>query len=255
VAGEGDLQAAVLGWAVTGPPVLGELLGGAHRELDGQVAWPETAAVGRDIEAVTGSLLRFIVVASRYVGDVSIAFGETFHRDKQIRKVWAPATTEVMASLSGAAAVLGSERAAVWPEPRAASGLSRRLDAAADLLVAGRDLMQTHFTQQPHGRLPRSDWAPVIASPAVSQALLAEVATLAGRAAVLAGAVQEAHGSATAAVAAHRLGVASQWLAQADAVARAAGRRKPVAAADRELLYAVPVARCRVAGFLAAVRR
>ena len=73
---------------MTGPPVLGDLLGAAHRQLDGPAGWPETAALGRDIEEVTGSLLRFSTVASRYVGDVSTAFGEMSSHDRQVHKVW-----------------------------------------------------------------------------------------------------------------------------------------------------------------------
>jgi hypothetical protein len=53
----------------------------------------------------------------------------------------------------------------------------RHLSAAADFLAAGRDLLQTHFTNGPRGaRRDRSYWAQVITSRPVTAALLGELA-------------------------------------------------------------------------------
>jgi hypothetical protein len=53
----------------------------------------------------------------------------------------------------------------------------QHVSAAAGFLAAGRDLLQTHFATGPGGgRERRSYWAPVITSPPVTAALLAEIA-------------------------------------------------------------------------------
>jgi hypothetical protein len=227
---------------VTGVPVLGDFLGAAHRHLDGPADWTSTAAPGRDIEEVTGSLLRFITITTRYVGDVIAVFDEVTGSSDSMRTAWPFAAADVLAALYGASAALGLETpSARPPADRLANGLARRLDVASTSLAAGRDLLQTHFAQGRWGQLYRSAWAPVIASPAVSAALLADITSLAGQAASLASAMPESPGqSAATGAAASRLDVSCHWLAQAADLTQAVRRREPVPAADWELLYAIP---------------
>ena len=56
------------------------------------------------------------------------------------------------------------------------------LSAAADNLLAGRDLLHTHFTTDQVGwRHGTSPWAPAIASRHVNGALVSEIGSYAGR--------------------------------------------------------------------------
>src|SRR5258708_21554433 len=60
--------------------------------------------------------------------------------------------------------------------PRLTSTASRDLEAATKAIAAGCDLLHTHFAADPRGtRQQRSEWAPVITSPAMAKALLTEV--------------------------------------------------------------------------------
>jgi hypothetical protein len=119
----------------------------------------------------------------------------------------------------------------------------QHLSAAADLLTAGRDLLQTHFATGPGGtREGRSYWAPVIASPSATAALLGEIAACALRLApwtarlsvpeTTAGDVPAATGLA-ALTASH-----CTWVA--GAAVQAAHRRHPPPADARRLLCAIP---------------
>jgi hypothetical protein len=232
---------------MTGVPALGDFLGAAHRHLGRSATWPGTAAHGRDLAEVTGSLLRFITVTGRYADDVLTSFGEVPDRDRRrpADTAWPQAAADALAAMSAASSALvpadPADPAAQPPGQLATCKLARRLDAATKSLLVGRDLLQAHFAPGRRGRVHRSGWAPVIASPAVAEALLADIAALAGQAATLTAGIPEAPGrSATADAAAQRLGAARRWLAHADSLVQAALRREPVPAADRELLYAIP---------------
>jgi hypothetical protein len=222
--------------------VLGDFLSAAHRHLDGPADWTSTAAPGRDIEEVTGSMLRFITVTARYAGDVLAVFNEMPRSDNRMRSAWPYVVTDVMANIYGASAALGLDTAAARPSAvQSANKLARRLDAASASLAVGRDLLQTHFAQGRSGQLHRSAWAPVISSPAVSTALLADITSLAGQAAALAAALPPSPGqSAAIGAAASRLDMSCRWLAEADHATQAVRRREPVTVADRELLYSIP---------------
>jgi hypothetical protein len=229
---------------MTGLPVLGDFLGAAHRQLERSAGWTGTAAHGRDLTELTASLLRFVIVTGRYTGDVVTAFGEVPDNDRRRRAgtPWPRAANDALAAMSAASsALVPGDSATPSPASPPACELARRLDAATASLLAGRDLLQTHFGQGRQGRVHRSGWAPVIASPAVAEALLADVVALGGQASLLTSGLPEVPGrSATADTAARRLGAACRWLAHADDVVRAVHRRQPVLAADRELLYAIP---------------
>jgi hypothetical protein len=229
---------------MTGVPVLGDFLRAAHRQLRRPAGWTQTAAHGRDLAEVTSSLLRFITVTGRYARDVITAFDEVPDHDRRRPPDtgWPRAAADVLAALSAALSALAPDGPAAQPPARPpACELARRLDAATTSLAAGRDLLQAHFARGGKVRVRRSGWAPVIASPAAAEALLADVAELAGQAAELAGGIPKAHGrSDSADTAALRLEAACRWLAHADGLVQAARRRQPVRAADRELLYAIP---------------
>jgi hypothetical protein len=124
-----------------------------------------------------------------------------------------------------------------------ATEYERHLDAAADSLRAGRDLLQTHFTLTiDSSRQPRSEWAPVVASPRAARALLLDMAAMARRIAPVGEelALSSSWEPTTAAVC-RRLNPACQWLRALNSSIRAAHAREPVTAADTMLLHAIPV--------------
>jgi len=115
------------------------------------------------------------------------------------------------------------------------------LAAAATTLAAARDLLSTHLDAGPAGSVSgRTEWAAVITSAPVIRAVTDLVASwcqqLAPLADDLAGQVAGAPGAA------RELAAAGQWLRQAAAFARPAQAADPVTAADRTLLFAIPLA-------------
>ena len=220
---------------------LGDFLSVAHERLDPPVTWEGTGAPGRDLAETSASLRRLIAVSSQYVGDILTACRE-MPRSMQRRRMISPETSgQVLEVLAGAAAALEAGHSAGPPGRRANHSLARRLDDASGSLTVGRDLLQTHFDQQRGTRHYRSRWAPVIASPAVSEALLSEITYLSGRAALTGTQIPAAFSrSTTTAAAADRLSLACQRLALADVLAHASRQANPEAGAHRELLYAIP---------------
>ena len=113
---------------------------------------------------------------------------------------------------------------------RPANHLAARLDAAAEALILGRDLLATHVTEGPRGdRQARSAWAAAIASNAVNRALLARIGDLACMIAA-----QPYHDR-------YKLAVTSARLRQMGADIQAAQLAAPVLEGDFWLLDAIPV--------------
>jgi hypothetical protein len=130
------------------------------------------------------------------------------------------------------------------PGAPAVHPVAGHLRAAADALAAGHDLLQAHFVPGLHGsRIGGSRWAPLIVSPPVMTALLAEVTTRAWR---LAPWVAQLTLRATAATEALRMpaglaaGATSQWLQLAGTAAERALRERATIGDDRELLATIP---------------
>jgi hypothetical protein len=120
---------------------------------------------------------------------------------------------------------------------------AQHLSAAADLLTAGRDLLETHFATGPIGaREDRSYWAPVITSPPVTAALLGEFAGCALRLAPWTArlSVTETMGRDAPAATCLALLTASHSAWVAGATIQAAHRRHPQPAEARRLLDAIP---------------
>jgi hypothetical protein len=120
------------------------------------------------------------------------------------------------------------------------------LARAADALIAGHDLLQTHFTSTPPGlRTGRSWWARVLETPQVSEVLVQEIArwtrltawqiaqlTTAGPAEA-----NETHAPAITALAA-----ASQWLWRGASVVHATYASTAQTTTDRMVLHSIPSA-------------
>jgi hypothetical protein len=221
---------------VTGRPVLGDFLAAAHRHLDRAAAQSRTSAPGRDAEEITASLRRLIMALAGYTADLTTSFGELLDPDLKVLNAYARAAIQARDALSSAASTLGSAGAGGEP----VSGLGRQFDAATLALLAGRDLLQTHFASDRDGRRRgRSSWAQVITSPSVTRGLLAEVAALSRRTSA-AGAAAVPAGQPWPAAGMGRLHLACQWLALAGASGDPAYQHEPVSAAERDLLRAIP---------------
>jgi hypothetical protein len=168
--------------------------------------------------------------------------------------MWGRAGLDARSALASAAMLLhGDTPARRHPDRPAGSELARRLDAAALSLATGRDLLQTHVARDPHGAVElRSEWWPVVNSPPVTRALLAEMALLARAIAPL-GALAghsagtrgspEARRRLNASNPRYRLTAACEWLQFLDTAVRAAHQQEPVSASDIELLRAIPASR------------
>ena len=113
------------------------------------------------------------------------------------------------------------------------------LSAANRYLAAGRDLLQTHFTTGPAGSRPAAPGGPpVITSPPVTAALLAELAACSRQLGAWTAQLSRT-GSLHAglpAAASQGLRAASRWLRTAGTSVQAAHGPHPPAAAGRRLL-------------------
>ena len=230
---------------MTGRATFGDFLQAAHRHLD-----PPPGTIGQppargDAGEVSQSLLRMLTVMGRYLRDLATAFDGLPTGTQSARSTWASACIEAREAAAHSALFLARYRSATrWPAAPAVSPLARRLDGVATSLATGRDLLQTHFTAgSKGGRQHRSEWALIIASPAATRAMLAEFATL-SRVIARQGtdlALGRWPGRRDSAEARRALNAACQWLWALNATVQAAHQREPVAAADTELLHAIPV--------------
>jgi hypothetical protein len=217
--------------------VFGDFLVAAHRHLGRAVEESSTPAPGRDAEEITASLRRLIMALAGYAADLTTSFGELADPDLKVLNAYASASVQCRDALASAASALGPAEAGEPP----VNGLARQLDAAGVALRVGRDLLQTHFASDRGGRRRgRSSWAPVLTSPIVTRALLAEIAALSRRASTAGTAAVPAGRPWPAAALARRLHLACQWLALAGASGQPAYQHEPVSAAEQELLLAIP---------------
>jgi hypothetical protein len=239
---------------VTGRAVFGDFLDAARGHLGSPGVLRQAASRGGDVQEISHSLLRVVIVMGRYVQDISTAPGQAPSQGKPVAAAWDRAGLDARSALASAALLLhGDTMARRHPVRPAGSELARRLDAAALSLTTGRDLLQTHVSRDPDGaRELRSEWWPVVGSQPATRALLAEMALLARAVAPL-GALAghsagtpgspEARRRLTAASPRHSLTAACEWLQFLDTSIRAAHQQEPVSASDIELLRAIPASR------------
>ena len=150
-------------------PALGEFLHPAAGHLVAAVSAPDDVPDdARD--TVTWELGRVVAALARYLRDLPLP-DEFDPALNPALKPAARAAAEARQALQWAAASL-------LPDPAPPGGIrpgdphpvAGHLAAAADLLAAGRDLLNTHFTGPPSAQTARSHWAPVILSWPVSSA-------------------------------------------------------------------------------------
>jgi len=222
----------------------GELVGQARAHLAAAAGLPDTALRGES--AIEGARVagRMARTLSRYLADIApYGMAEAVinrHLDESMRAAVDAREALRMAAMSLRAGMgdLGS------PEGEAPGPLPVHLSAAAVALSAARDLLQTHFTSDPAGwRSPRSDFSAVITSVPVGRAILVEVAGWSRQLAFLTARMSLASASDPGIPRRVHQGLAdgSHGLLTACAAITSGECSSPAAAADIELLHAIPV--------------
>ena len=147
-----DLRAAGRGRGVSDRAVFGDFTGAARQQL-GPPATLRTAAVrGGHVPEIRHSLLRLLLVMSRYVQDITPQPVRPPSLGRPPPAGWDRAGLEAREALRRALAGLyGDTLRRRRPGVQAGSELARRLDAAALSLTYGRDLLHTHLAHGPRG--------------------------------------------------------------------------------------------------------
>jgi hypothetical protein len=221
--------------------VFGDFLRPAAGHITAAVTYPHDLP-GDAHSGVIRQLARLTGAFARYAADVPLPgeFTPTGHRPPgpQTR-----AARDARIALRRAAQALRHATDLTTPGPGDGHPVVRHLAAAADYLMAGRDLLHTHLTPSPPAAGPgRSYWAPVITSRPVTSALLAEIAAHARALAPWAARLSVAGplDSAVPAPAMVSLHAATRWLWIAGATIEATHRKLPPPAAGHALLHAIP---------------
>jgi hypothetical protein len=147
--------------------MFGDFLDAARTHLDEADRLHEAAGGDVDLEQVSRSLLRVIVVMRRYVLDVTPGWMPQNPRSQRPLTGWARVGAEARDALATAAGLLDGPDTARRQRRPVAGELAGHLDAVAASLAAGRDLLQTHLATDPGGeRELASEWGLVVTSPA-----------------------------------------------------------------------------------------
>jgi hypothetical protein len=137
------------------------------------------AAIAAEVHEYAEALRVVLKVMVRYMADLNAAAKERSSQELREATAWDRARSQASNAVQAAYRnVLRADHLMGHASPgRAASPAVRSLRAAVTAMTAGRDLLHTHFASTPDGRRhAQSEWAPIIASPPVSNALLTEVA-------------------------------------------------------------------------------
>ena len=222
-------------------PVFGEFIGPAGAYVAAAVSFrgelPYSAQCG-----VVRQLDRLVATMTHYLTDLPLPDDLDPARKPQ-RDTGSRATPSRLALDRAARSLHPAAAGAAEAGDGDTHPVVRHLATAADYLAAGRDLLQTHFTDGPAGLpTPTSYWAPVIASAPVTDALLSELAgymqNLAAWIAKMPTTRRVSPGVPTSALLALRR--AEPWL-QLAAASIQAPHRDRYPSAGRGLLDAIPV--------------
>lgn len=230
----------------------GDFATAARRHLEQAIRQPGaagpstgTAASSVSADEFTRSLRRLLRVVDRYLTDLAAPVGAVSARDRIALSPQARAVLDGREVLREAASVLrpDSKQGSRTNERQYAGSIRCNLDAATMALTASRDLLHTHLAVGPAGtRLRRSEWAPVVTSEPVARALLHELGTWIRLAAAQSGELSLSRDTTQGAREARsRLATASQHLWMLHSLVQAANHSNPASAADRQMLYAIPV--------------
>ena len=219
-------------------PLLGDFLAAASRYLD--AATGDLRLATEASPSVVGELFRLTAVLAHCADAFAAEDQSNSHHLQDVRGL---AMADARSALRQAAARM---RAAWGAHTEAGEDCppftARCLSAAADNLLAGHDLLHTHFTTDQFGwRHGTSPWASAIASRQVNGALVSEMGGYAGRLAAWALPLAAAS-SAERLPAQARVAISEgcQWLWVAEAAARVVCHH-PGTATGHALLHAVPI--------------
>ncbi|MGH3277233.1 MAG: hypothetical protein ACRDNZ_23250 [Streptosporangiaceae bacterium] len=225
---------------MTSQATFGDLLDAARAHLTAVARPTRAPAGGEDLREAGQSTRSLLQVLRRYTHDITTGFGTEPHHRHEPETPWDQALADTQRELARAAAIL-TPPASIRGNPgaRPAVTAASRIDQAAALLRAGRELLDTHFQSRTDGsRAHHTEWAPALASPPGRRALLAEVAAIAQLTAVTSDQLAQAPGWRGAPGPRRALAEASQSLHALDRSFHAAQQHQPVPAADRDLLRA-----------------
>jgi hypothetical protein len=217
----------------------GDFLDDARRQV---AVTGRVPAGGEDLRDTMQSIRRVVVVLGRYARDIAAPPGTGPRQRRDPESPWEQAADAAHRELGRAARYLTPPASPkVNPGTRPSAGAARRMDGAAVMLQAGRELLQTHVGSAADGTpIHRTEWAPALTSPPVRRALLAEVADLAVRVAAASDQIAAAPGWRGAPGPRRTLREAGHCLRTLAEFVQAASQHEPVPAAQRELLRAVP---------------
>jgi hypothetical protein len=221
----------------------GELLGPARERFDAatgsgaELPGESVTAAARAVGKIAGILSRYLAdIAPHSAAEAVIGAG---------LDGWTRVVLDAREALRIAAAGLGAHGAlGNRPAASSAGSLVADLEAASDLLIAGRDLLRTHVGTDAAGQwTERSDWAAVIGSVPVTRALVGEVADWSRQLAFLSVRLflACAENRDVSEPVHHGLAGACHWMLTASAALIAGQQSSPAAAADVALLRAIPV--------------
>jgi hypothetical protein len=181
----------------------------------------------------------------RYVHDIVSVQNDAAGRMHDGPDEWRHAAIQARAAVKAACHTLPvPNHRANRPSPRRiTSSTARDLRDAAIAMVTGRDLLQTHFVSTPDGiRKPGSEWAPIIASEPLTNALLVEVASWGRQIVARTAHLTTPRAALPPPLAAEQRTVvaACRSVAAMVAVVESAQQRYPVQADAIRQLYAVP---------------
>jgi hypothetical protein len=222
-------------------PVFGEFLGPAGEHIAAAVSFRGELAYSAQC-GVVRQLDRLVATMTHYLADLPLPDALDPARKPQ-RDAGGRAAPSRLALDRAARSLHPAAAGAAEADDGDTHPVVRHLAAAADYLAIGRDLLHTHFADNPDGpQSPTSYWAPVITSAPVTDALLSELAgqmqNLAAWIAKIPATRRVSPGVPTSALLALRQ--AEPWLQLATASIQAAHRdRYP--SAGRGLLDAIPV--------------
>jgi hypothetical protein len=219
-------------------PLLGDFLAASSRHLDAATGDLRLAAEASP--SVVGELCRLTAVMAHCADAFTAA-------DQSDSRHLTDARELAMADARSALRQAAARMRAAWgahtdADDDSPPGTVMCLAAAAGNLLAGRDLLHTHFTTDQVGwRHGTSPWAPAIASGHVNAALVSEIGSYAGR--LAAWALQlAAAGSAGRLPAQAQVAISEgcRWLWVAQAAARVV-HHHPATATGHALLHAIPI--------------
>ena len=227
-----DLRTAGRGRGVSGRAVFGDFTGAARQQLGSPAALRTAAVRGGHVPEIRHSLLRLLLVMSRYVQDITLQPVRPPSLGPPPPAGWDRAGLEAREALRRALAGLyGDTISRRRPGVQAGSELARRLDGAALSLTYGRDLLHTHLARGPRGGVRyRSEWGNAVTSPRVHQALLAELGFLARQLAPLGEDLARSPRARGSPAARQAVTGACHWLQTMDTSIRRALREDPLPA-------------------------